>query len=329
MAQGQAPGDKIFERIRARAKLTGQNTEQLAKRYVLERALYRLVEAYGARLMLKGSVIAVIDDPDNARPAPDADVHLKNIEDLQLVVPDLLTRTYYNSASPTGLLEDHVTFTAFRWKPLQHSGGQGTKLRLEAMLGNTRVNVSMDFGFGHGHVSALEVKEDSRHVQGAASGPGLMPASRRRARRQDQGGAGVPHGLDAREGPLRHRFPHPARQLRPRGRRQGAGDERRPDRIPAAVRHARICGTPRSDGAVLACEGGPPGLPQPLRGLRRDQAARGSGMPSRGSPAASGPQRGSGPAACLVPLTAGNPTIPERMPSAQRPQASGPAAAIS
>lgn len=158
MAQGQTPGDKVFERIRSRAKLTGQNTEQMAKRYVLERALYRLVEAYGTKLMLKGSMVAVIDDPDNARPAPDADVHLKNIEDLQLVVPDLLTRTYYDSNSPTGLLEDHVQFTRFKWVPLQHSEGRGVKLKIEAMLGNTRVNVAIDFGFGHGYASALEVK---------------------------------------------------------------------------------------------------------------------------------------------------------------------------
>lgn len=158
MAQGQTPGDKVFERIRSRAKLTGQNTEYLAKRYVLERALYRLAEAYGPKLMLKGSMVAVIDDPDNARPAPDVDVHLKNIEDLQLVIPDLLTRTYYDSASPTGLLEDHVVFSRFKWVPLQHSEGRGVKLKIEAFLGATRVNVAVDFGFGHGSTSALEIK---------------------------------------------------------------------------------------------------------------------------------------------------------------------------
>ena len=158
MARGTEPGDRVVDRIRSRAKLTGQNSETLLKRYVLERALYRLAEAYGTKLMLKGSMVAVIDDPDGARPAPDADVHLKQVEDLQMIVPDILTRTYYDSGSPTGLLEDHVRFTAFRWRPLQHSEGKGMKLRLEAWLGGTRVNTSIDFGFGHGHASALEIK---------------------------------------------------------------------------------------------------------------------------------------------------------------------------
>lgn len=51
--------------------------------------------------MLKGSMVAVIDDPDNARPAPNADVHLKAREDVELIIPDLLTRTYCDSLSPT------------------------------------------------------------------------------------------------------------------------------------------------------------------------------------------------------------------------------------
>ncbi len=157
MAQGHTPGDKVVERIKTRAKTQGKSSEAMLKRYVLERALYRLVEAYGPKLLLKGSMVAVIDDPENARPAPDADVHLKQREDLELVVPDLLTRTYYDSSSPTGLVEDHVEFTRIRPVPLHHSEGAGVKFKIEASLGQTRINVAIDFGFGHG-VTALEIK---------------------------------------------------------------------------------------------------------------------------------------------------------------------------
>lgn len=157
MAQGHTPGDKVVERIKARAKLHGKSSEAMLKRYVLERALYRLVEAYGPKLLLKGSMVAVIDDPENARPAPDADVHLKQREDLELIVPDLLTRTYYDSSSPTGLVEDHIQFTRIRSVPLHHSEGAGVKFKIEASLGQTRVNVAIDFGFGHG-VTAPEIK---------------------------------------------------------------------------------------------------------------------------------------------------------------------------
>ncbi|TGQ83731.1 hypothetical protein EN850_03025 [Mesorhizobium sp. M8A.F.Ca.ET.207.01.1.1] len=108
--------------------------------------------------MLKGSTVAVIDDPKTDRPAPDADVHLKQREDIKMIVPDLLTRTYYDSNSPTGLVEDHVQFTRFSTVLLQHSEGAGIKLRIEAMLGVTRMNFHIDFGFGHGSVTAMEVK---------------------------------------------------------------------------------------------------------------------------------------------------------------------------
>jgi hypothetical protein len=151
-------GDRTVERIRAKARLAGIRTDRLLQRYVLERALYRLTEVYGAKLMLKGSMLAVIDDPEGARHAPDADVHLRQREDLELIVPDLVTRTYYDSGSPTGLVEDHVEFRSFRFDALRHSGEPGVKVRLEAWIGGTRVNTSIDFGFGHGAVKALEVK---------------------------------------------------------------------------------------------------------------------------------------------------------------------------
>jgi len=50
--------------------------EALLKRCVRERALYRLAVSCGTKLMLRGLMVAVKDDPDLARPAPDADVHL-------------------------------------------------------------------------------------------------------------------------------------------------------------------------------------------------------------------------------------------------------------
>lgn len=158
MAKGYSQGDKVSERIRCKAKLAGVHTDVLLRRYVLERALHRIVEAYGAKVMVKGSMVALIDNPDSARPVPDLDAHLSQREDIEIVIPDILTRTYYDSSSPTGLLEDHIQFTRFRFEPLQHSGEPGVKVRIEAMLGMTRINTSIDFGFGHGATAALEIK---------------------------------------------------------------------------------------------------------------------------------------------------------------------------
>lgn len=158
MAKGYSQGDKVAERIRCKAQLSGIHTDALLRRYALERALHRIVEAYGAKVMLKGSMVAFIDDPEGARPVPDIDAHLSQREDIEIVIPDILTRTYYDSSSPTGLLEDHIQFTRFRFEPLRHSGEPGVKVRIEAMLGVTRVNTSLDIGFGHGTTSDLEIK---------------------------------------------------------------------------------------------------------------------------------------------------------------------------
>ena len=159
MAQGFTPGDKVAERIRSKAKLSGIHTDTLLRRYVLERALYRLTEAYGSKLMLKGSMVALIDDPDNARPAPDADVHLRAREDVEAIFPEILTGPHYDSDSPTGLLEDHVVFGRLRFEPLQHSGEPGVKVKFEAWLGQTRVHTHIDVGFGHKVTAPLEIKK--------------------------------------------------------------------------------------------------------------------------------------------------------------------------
>jgi hypothetical protein len=67
------------------------------------------------------------------------------VEDLDLVIPDLLTRTYYDSTSPTGLLEDHVRFTAFRAYASSHSGGgvRSSRRRCWARRGSTRQSTSL------------------------------------------------------------------------------------------------------------------------------------------------------------------------------------------
>lgn len=66
-------GGKVAERLKQRARMTGVPTEHLLRQYVNERVLYRLSEAFGSSLMLKGSMAAWKADPVNARHAPDID----------------------------------------------------------------------------------------------------------------------------------------------------------------------------------------------------------------------------------------------------------------
>jgi hypothetical protein len=156
--QSRQSGDIVAQRIEAWAQSTGKDAGALLRRYVLERALYRLAEAYGPKMMLMGGVVEMIDDPDGSRPFNDADIHMEATENIERIVSDLLTRTYYDSDSPTGLLEDHVRFTGFNFLPLHRSEDHGVRMKMKAMLGITSVDVSVDFHVGHDTVSDHEVK---------------------------------------------------------------------------------------------------------------------------------------------------------------------------
>lgn len=156
--QSRQPGDIVAQRIKARTQLTGKNADALLRRYVLERTLYRLADAYGPKMMLMGSMLEMVDNPNGSRPFSDADIHMEAMEDIERMVPDLLTRTYYDSDSPTGLLEDHVRFTGFNFLPLHRSEGRGVRMKMKAMLGITSVDVSVDFHVGQDTVSDHQVK---------------------------------------------------------------------------------------------------------------------------------------------------------------------------
>lgn len=62
----KTPGDIVAERIKQRAKLLSIHNDHLLECYVLERAVYRLNEAFGASMMLEGSLVAFVADPAHA-----------------------------------------------------------------------------------------------------------------------------------------------------------------------------------------------------------------------------------------------------------------------
>lgn len=148
-------GDKFAERTRSKARNIGMRTDRVQQLYVKERILYRLNEAF-AGLMLKGGTVDYIRSPTTARFSADLDLHLpERPEDIDLLVADILGRTYYDE---NGVVDDGLEVHAVRAQDLRAFDEPGVKLRLECSLGNTRVHLKIDFAFGGHRPDPFEVQ---------------------------------------------------------------------------------------------------------------------------------------------------------------------------
>lgn len=156
-------GDKFAERTRSKARNIGMRTDRVQQLYVKERILYRLNEAW-AGLMLKGGTVDYIRSPTTARFSADLDLHLpERPEDFDLLIVDILGRTYYDE---NGMIDDGLTVHSVRAQDLRAFDEPGVKLRLECSLGNTRAHMKVDFAFGgHSH-DPLEVRAYPSMFQG-------------------------------------------------------------------------------------------------------------------------------------------------------------------
>lgn len=148
-------GDRIANSLRDKAKNWGIRTDRMQQLYVKERLLYRLNEVFPT-LMLKGGTVDYIRSPATARFSPDLDFHLpERPEDFDLLIEDTLSRTFYDD---NGVVEDGVDVRAVRCQELRAFDEPGLKFKLECALGNTRVNVKMDFAFGGSDPDPVEVR---------------------------------------------------------------------------------------------------------------------------------------------------------------------------
>ncbi|MHC4873127.1 MAG: nucleotidyl transferase AbiEii/AbiGii toxin family protein [Planctomycetota bacterium] len=125
---------------------TGEQFNSLLIRYGLERLLYRLVEAgYGEQFVLKGAMLFALWHNIPGRPTRDIDLlGFGDIDHKQL-------NLIFSDACKAKVVDDGLKFdsTAIFTEDIRDDQEyHGIRVRLTAFLGNARIAIQVDVGFG-------------------------------------------------------------------------------------------------------------------------------------------------------------------------------------
>lgn len=145
----------IHQRLLNQVKETGRPFNELLQYFAMERFLYRLSQSkYKNEFVLKGALLFRIWSTPDSRATRDIDFlgHVENsTEGLIRIVQQILT----SDVPGDGLAFDSQSVRAERIK--EDADYEGVRLRLDGRLGNARVHLQIDVGFGDVvHPSAVE-----------------------------------------------------------------------------------------------------------------------------------------------------------------------------
>lgn len=139
--------ESVHRRLLNRSRQTGEDFQFLLQRYAAERFLYRLGQStHRDRFVLKGAMLFALWGGSVYRPTRDLDFAGYGNSDAN----DVAATFILVSAVPVpddGLSFDATTVTA---EPIRDEAEyDGLRLRLRAMLGNARIEMQIDIGFGN------------------------------------------------------------------------------------------------------------------------------------------------------------------------------------
>ncbi len=134
---------QVFNDLRNKARREGRNTQELMIFYILERFLYRLsISTYRAQFILKGGLLLAVLDA--RRPTRDGDLLAYLHYDKVAVVECIRTI----ASIPVG---DGVTYCTDQIKTVtirDEEDYSGFRVNMPAMIGRSRVALSLDINFG-------------------------------------------------------------------------------------------------------------------------------------------------------------------------------------
>lgn len=143
----------VLARLLNRSRSTGENYNLLLSRFVIERLLYRLsASPHADHFVLKGALLFALWHDSPHRPTKDADLLGFGADD----EPTLRTR--FTDICTTAA-DDGVRFAAetIRIAPIRHDTAYGgLRLVVTAFVGNARLPVQVDIGFGDAITPAPE-----------------------------------------------------------------------------------------------------------------------------------------------------------------------------
>ena len=146
----------VHHRLLDKARQTGRPFNELLQYFVMERFLYRLSQSqYAKNFVLKGALMLnVWERASLPRPTLDIDVLAKrmgnDVESIVSAVQEICSQT----VEPDGINFDPVT--AQGEQIAEEAQYEGVRVRLRGSLGNARLSLQLDVGFGDVVIPAEE-----------------------------------------------------------------------------------------------------------------------------------------------------------------------------
>jgi hypothetical protein len=136
----------VHQRLLNKAKETGRPFNELLQYFAIERFLYRLSRSpHADRFILKGALMFAVWSKPTSRPTMDIDL-LGNISNNRDVIIAAMRDACDADVEPDGLSLDTRSITAARIT--EDAEYEGVRVRLRGNLGNARVSLQVDIGFG-------------------------------------------------------------------------------------------------------------------------------------------------------------------------------------
>jgi hypothetical protein len=136
----------VHQHLLAKAKASSRPFNELLQRFAIERFIYRLSRSPQAdRFVLKGALMLAAWCGSGSRPTMDIDLEGKTVND-----PDAIAAAV-KAACTTAVEDDGMVFAPASVKAtriMEESGYSGVRVRLRGSLGNARIALQIDVGFG-------------------------------------------------------------------------------------------------------------------------------------------------------------------------------------
>lgn len=136
----------VHRRLLDRARETSRPFNELLQRYVNERFMYRLSRGpHADRFVLKGALLFTAWGGPTSRPTMDIDL-LGRIDNSIETIIDVIKTTCEMAVEEDGMTFHAETVTASRVTEIAEY--EGVRVRVKGGLGNARVSLQIDIGFG-------------------------------------------------------------------------------------------------------------------------------------------------------------------------------------
>jgi len=138
--------DSVHQRLLNKARESSRPFNELLQHYAIERFIYRISKsAFRERFILKGALMFAAWNMQMSRPTKDIDL-LGIIDNSPEVIVAAIKKACELNVEPDGMSFDARTVSAE--KITEDANYEGVRVRLQGNLGNARISLQVDIGFG-------------------------------------------------------------------------------------------------------------------------------------------------------------------------------------